>query len=291
VTGTPTRTTTRLPDRARDAFKTGDYAAALDLTDAALKDVPGDPAVHEFKALVLFARGEYERAAAVLHAVLAVTPGMDWTTLSGLYPDVETYTAQLRALEDRCQKDPKAAAPHLVLAYHYLVAGHTDEAAAQLKAVLASEPGDRVARRLLTSLTATPPASSEPSRTAPGGDRAAGSPPSVDLVGRWKGDRDRSTFDLSLDERGRFLWQAAPQGRAKATVSGDYALLGDTLVLKPGDRSPLCAHLTPLTPDSFQFKPAGDDPGDPGLVFRRVAMPSAPDRDQHGGPGERVKEQ
>ena len=127
-------------DRARDAFKAGDYAAALDLTDEALKDVPGDPLVHEFKALALFARGEYARAAAELHAVLAVTPGMNWTTLSGLYPDVATYTGQLRALEDRCRRDPKAAAPCFVLAYHYLVAGHKDAAVAQLKAVLARSP-------------------------------------------------------------------------------------------------------------------------------------------------------
>ena len=124
--------------------------------------MPGDPLVHEFKALVLFARGEDARAAAELHAVLAVRPGMDWTTLSGLYPDVETYTGQLRALEDRCRQDPKAAAPRFVLAYHYLVAGHKDAAVAQLKAVLALEPGDRVARRLLTSLTGTPPAPPEP---------------------------------------------------------------------------------------------------------------------------------
>ena len=124
--------------------------------------MPGDPLVHEFKALVLFARGEDARAAAELHAVLAVRPGMDWTTLSGLYPDVETYTGQLRALEDRCRQDPKAAAPRFVLAYHYLVAGHKDAAVAQLKAVLALEPGDRVARRLLASLTGPPPAPPEP---------------------------------------------------------------------------------------------------------------------------------
>ncbi len=73
-------------DRARDAFKAGDYAAALDLTDEALKDVPDDPLVHEFKALVLFARGEDARAAAELHDVLAVRPGMDWTTLMRALP-------------------------------------------------------------------------------------------------------------------------------------------------------------------------------------------------------------
>lgn len=143
-------------DRARDAFKAGAYAAALDLTDEALKDVPDDPLVHEFKALALFARGEDARAAAELHAVLAVRPGMDWATMSGLYPDVETYTGQLRALEDRCRRDPKAVAPRFVLAYHYLVAGHNDAAVAQLRSLLALEPGDRVARRLVTSLAGPP---------------------------------------------------------------------------------------------------------------------------------------
>jgi tetratricopeptide (TPR) repeat protein len=278
-------------DRARDAFKAGDCAAALDQTDEALKDVPDDLLVQEFKALVLFARGEYAQAADVLHAVLTVRPGMNWTTLSGLYPDVPTYTGQLRALEARCRQDPEAAAPHFVLASHYLIAGHEDTAAAQLKAVLASEPDDREARRLLAALTGTPTASSQPAQPGPGGDRDAAKAPSVDLVGRWRGERDEATFDLSLDERGRFRWQAARQRKATATVSGDYALSKDTLLLKPGDRSPLCALLTRLTPDSFQFKPAGDDSGEPGLVFHRVTTPPAPARDQHGGPGERVNEQ
>ena len=159
-------------ERARDAFKAGDYAVALDLTDAALKDLPVDPLVHEFKALVLFARGEYAQAAAELHTVLAVRTGMDWTTLIGLYPDVATYTGQLRALEDRCRREPKAAAPRFVLAYHYLVAGHKDVALAQLKALITLEPSDRVAGRLLASLTGPPPAPPEPARITPDGDGA-----------------------------------------------------------------------------------------------------------------------
>jgi hypothetical protein len=273
-------------DRARDAFKAGDYAAALDLTDAALEDVPDDPHVHEFKALVLFARGEDARAAAELHTVLAVRPGMDWTTLWRLYPDVATYTGQLRAMEDRCRQDPKAAAPRFDLAYHYLAARHNDAAVAQFKEVLALEPGDRVARRLLALLTGTPTAPAEKTRTVPDGDGAAGRSPSVDLVGRWRGDRDGSTFDLSLDGRGRFVWQAAREGKATATVSGAYALSGDTLTLKAEDRSPLRASVTELSPDSFRLKTVGDIPGDPGLGFRRVAMPVAPDRDQRGGPRE-----
>jgi tetratricopeptide (TPR) repeat protein len=273
-------------DRARDAFKAGDFAAALDLTDAALKDVPDDPLVHEFKALALFARGEDARAAAEIHGVLAARPGMDWATMIGLYPDVETYTGQLRALEDRSRRDPKAAAPRFVLAYHYLVAGHKDAALSQLKAVLASEPGDRVARRLLVSLTGVAPASTEPDRTVLDGDGAAGRPPAVELVGRWRGERDGSTFNLRLDDRGRFLWQAARQGKPSANVSGAYALSGDTLTLKAEDRPPLRVSVTALSPDSFRFTTAADIPGDPGLLVRRVAMPAAPDRDERGGPRE-----
>ena len=255
------------------------------LTDEALKGVPGDPLVHEFKALVLFARGEDPRAAAELHDVLAVRPGMDWKTMSGLYPEVWPYTGQLRALEDRCRQNPKAAASRFVLAYHYLVSGHTDAALAQLKEVLASERGDEVARHLLAALTGTPPAPPEPTttRAVPARDGAAARPPSEDLVGRWRGDRDGSTFELSLDDRGRFVWRAARQGKATATVSGAYAVTGDTLTLKAEDRPPLRTSVTESSPDSLRLKIVGGIPGDPGLGFRRVAMAGAPDRDQRGG--------
>ncbi len=275
-------------DRARDAFKAGDYAAALELIDEAFKDVPSDPLVHEFKALVLFARGEDPRAAAELHDVLAVRPGMDWTTLSGLYPDVATYTGHLRALEDRCRHDLNAAAPRFVLAYHYLAAGHQDAGVAQLKVLITLEPSDRVARRLLASLTGTPSAPPEPTttRAVPERDGAAGRPRSVDLVGRWRGDRDGSTFELSLDGRGRFVWQAAREGKAIATVTGAYALSRDTLTLNAEDRPPLRTSMTESSRDSFRLKTVGDIPGDPGLGFRRVAVPAEPDRDQRGGPRE-----
>jgi hypothetical protein len=39
--------------------------------------VPDDVLIHEFKSLVLFARGEDARADDELHGVLAVTQGMD----------------------------------------------------------------------------------------------------------------------------------------------------------------------------------------------------------------------
>ena len=79
--------------------------------------------MHEFLALALFAQGKYEQAAAPLYAVLSVGPGWDWTTLSGMYPDVDTYTAQLRDLEAYVKANPNSAHARFVLAYQYLCRG------------------------------------------------------------------------------------------------------------------------------------------------------------------------
>ena len=83
-------------DQARDSFLKQDYRQALALDEQAIQSVPNDPVMHEFGALCLFAQGKYEQSAAVLNAVLAVAPGMDWTTMSSLYPDTDVYTKQLR---------------------------------------------------------------------------------------------------------------------------------------------------------------------------------------------------
>ena len=83
-------------DAAREAFQAGDYAGALQQTDAALKVLPNDATLHEFRAVVLFAVGQYDQAAGPLYAVLSVGPGWDWTTMIGLYPSADVYTRQLR---------------------------------------------------------------------------------------------------------------------------------------------------------------------------------------------------
>ena len=67
--------------------------------DQAIALVPNDTVLHEFRGLTLFALGRYKEAAAAEYAVLSAGPGWDWTTLSGLYPNVDVYTEQLRALE------------------------------------------------------------------------------------------------------------------------------------------------------------------------------------------------
>src|SRR6516165_3084087 len=65
-------------DSAREAFKAGNYARALELTDQAIRQMPNDAALHEFRALCLFALQRYDEAAAALYAVLTAGPGWDW---------------------------------------------------------------------------------------------------------------------------------------------------------------------------------------------------------------------
>ncbi|MBI3196355.1 MAG: hypothetical protein HYZ40_02360, partial [Rhodospirillales bacterium] len=45
--------------KARAAFYDGDSAKALKLLDTALKTMPNDTAVHEFRGLVLFSLKKY----------------------------------------------------------------------------------------------------------------------------------------------------------------------------------------------------------------------------------------
>ena len=134
--------------------------------------MPNDTTLHEFLALVLFAQGQYEQAAAPLYAVLSVGPGWDWTTLSGMYPDVATYTGQLRKLEAYITANPRSANARFVLAYEYLCEGHDENALAQLKQVVKLQPGDTLSAQLIARSQPpgdTPPAStvSVPARRRP----------------------------------------------------------------------------------------------------------------------------
>ncbi len=161
-------------DTARTLFSRGDYQLALAETNRAIALVPNDTLMHEFRALCLFATKDYQQAAAAVYAVLSIGPGWDWNTVSGLYPDANAYTQQLRALENYCNENPQAPHARFLLAYHYLLEGHDAEAATELEAVIELQPKDQLAVQLLKSLKKTPgddapagPALSTPAATAP----------------------------------------------------------------------------------------------------------------------------
>jgi tetratricopeptide (TPR) repeat protein len=137
---------------ATDQFKKGDYAAAQETVEKALEKLPGDATLHEFRALTLFAQKNYQEAAAAVYAVLAAGPGWNWDTLKSFYPDVETYTKQLRALEDYQKQNPKKGEASFLLAYHYLTLGAKDAAIKQLERTVEVQPKDQVSAQLIKVL-------------------------------------------------------------------------------------------------------------------------------------------
>ena len=142
----------QLFDQARQAFRLQDLNTAQQQIDQAITRLPNDTTMHEFRALVLFARMKYQDAAATIYSVLAVAPGWDWETLRALYQDSQTYTLQLRALEDFSRANPTDTASRFLLAYHYLVLDAREAAAKVLASVVALQPKDELAARLLESL-------------------------------------------------------------------------------------------------------------------------------------------
>jgi tetratricopeptide (TPR) repeat protein len=142
----------RCMDRARRAFQKGDYAEAQKECERAIRLLPGDPNLHEFGALCQFAQGKYKDAAATLYEVLTAKPVWVWDTLSSFYTSARTYTTQLRALERYVRENPKDAAGHFVLAYHYLALEERDATIGQLREVVKLQPRDQVSPALLEAL-------------------------------------------------------------------------------------------------------------------------------------------
>ena len=258
-------------DDALAKFKAGDYQGALAGFDRAVKLSPKDSIVHEVRALTLFALGRYPEAAATLNAVLVGAPGMDWTTISNVYGSVDAYTGHLRKLEDYCRSNPDSAAGHFVLAYHYLVGGHADMASEALKVVVAKQPGDMVAKRLLEAIT--PPPEEEPkAEAAPAAGEAAATPPDgpeTDLVGTWKATSGNDTIVLSITEDSKFTWKATPAGRPAIELSGDVVTARDAIALNTEKQGSMVGKVQSKGPDAFEFSLAGAPKEAKPLLFQR----------------------
>ncbi len=142
--------------QARAFFKRGDYDNATAEVDSAVQLLPGDRSMHEFRALVLFARGMYADAAAAIYAVLANGPGWDWDTMTGLYASTDAYTQQIRALEAFVGNHPNDSKGHFLLGYHYLVLDDHDAAIAELRTASRLSPEDKLSPQLADALSKTP---------------------------------------------------------------------------------------------------------------------------------------
>ena len=266
---------TPLLDAARAAFMQGDYRTALAQVDQAIALVPNDTVLHEFRGLVLFALGRYNEAAAADYAVLSVGPGWDWTTLSGLYPNVEVYTEQLRALEQYAREHPAESGGEVP-------AGRTLPDVRLQRCRRRAAQGGRATESQGPVVRAT---AQQPLRGGPRGGgscRAGGSGPARggtagggaaggcgSLVGNWTATRpDSATIKLALGSDGKFTWTLDQSGKPQQ-FSGTYSLADNLLVLKQGDNPVMVGQVVLLAGDRFNFKLAGDNPSDPGLTFAR----------------------
>ena len=276
-------------DEALGKFKQGDYPGALASIDRAVKSAPNDTVLHEVRALSLFALGRYPESAATLNSILAVAPGMDWTTMSGLYGSVDTYTGQLRKLEDFCRSNPGSAAGHFVLAYHYLVGGHADLAAEALKVVVAKQPGDIVSKRLLESLEppaeakaeelaaaeapkpAPASAANQPAAQTPAQAEAEAEPagPETDLVGTWKATEGKNSVTLTIGEDSAFTWKAEPEGKPAIELKGTLDSNADQIALQTEEQGTMVANVTSKGPDAFDFLVEGAPKDAKPLQFSR----------------------
>ena len=254
----------RVFDEALARFKAGDYTAALAGCDKAVKLGPKDPIVHEVRALALFALARYPEAAATLNAVLASAPGMDWTTMSGLYGSVDSYTLQLRKLEEFCTSHPADPAAWFVLAYHYLVGGHDDMAADALRVVVKQQPGDVVAKQLLAALDPQPSTES----TTPAAEPAA-TGPETDLVGTWNAKAGDDTVTLAIKDDSTFTWKATPKGQAAVEISGTIETSRDAIALVSEKAGTMGGRVVSKGPDAFEFTLSGGPPGAKPLAFQR----------------------
>ena len=258
-------------ESARLEFKDGNYEQALTDIDQAIASLPKDAVLHEFRSLTLFALGRYRESTAAIHAVLAVGPGWNWTTMSGLYRSTEEYTKQLRALEQHARDNTDAADDRFLLAYHYMTLGHIEPAKNMLNSVLMREPKDTVAADMMRLIggevpdsvaTRRPPADSG---SAPSGATKA---TEADLLGSWASTGPgEAKFALTLTEEGEFSWEYT-SGSDKQQIKGVFVVDDGVLAMEPDSGGVMLANVWNQD-QGFRFDPVGSNDPNASIAFGR----------------------
>jgi tetratricopeptide (TPR) repeat protein len=297
-----TESTEQVFSAARDSFKAGDYQRALDLTDQVIKQTPNAPVVHEFRALCLFALKRYDDAASVAYAVLSAGPCWNWSTLVGLYPDVDTYTNQIRELEAALRSNPNSTPDRFLLAYHYLAQGHTDAAETEFARIAKVEPKDELSASFAKALakakqpapTATAVAGAQPETTggkplvpttanvpvAPAEGTAGTAPstqpaeapptPPAELTGTWKASPSPDTaVTLAIEPDGAYTWSITNKGQQQHSITGHAHYVNDVLSLTQENGPPLAGKIDSKEANKFVFHLMGGGNKAPALTFTK----------------------
>ncbi|MEX2578064.1 MAG: tetratricopeptide repeat protein [Verrucomicrobiales bacterium] len=257
-------------DRAMTDFEEGDYLSALKAVDEAISHAPSDPALHEFRALTLFALGRYGDAAGVLNPVLASGPGWDWETMISFYPSDDVYTRQFRRLENYVEGQPESADSRFLLGYHYMVGGFLGAAYEMFDQVVELQPRDTVAVQLRNLVESSMPVDDEAEVEVVEPAAPMEIVPAEAVAGEWKAvSADEKSIDLTLGADGKFTW--AYEGRAKGSVlSGEWVIDEDGQLVLTDEDVQLVGTIALEDDDTMHFVLAGSPEGDPGLVFVRL---------------------
>ena len=257
------------------AFKQRDYLKALDFANKAVGEAPGDGALHEYRALVLFALGKYSEAAGVLNPVLAGGPGWDWTTMISLYDSQETYMQQFKGLQSYSESKPDAADARFLMGYHYMVCGYLAEASAEFAAAAKLQPADTVSAQLrdLTKASSNNgDTEADEEQTEPSAEETPPPPapvPLEKLAGTWVSDKGaQGTVTLAFKDDGKFIWTFKNADKSNE-FGGEYSMNDNGLLVLDAEESQMVASVELPKDDELKFVLSGGPPGDPGLVFAK----------------------
>jgi uncharacterized protein (TIGR03066 family) len=295
----PTEEGQNLISQADEAFQKGDYESALNLSEKAVKQMPKNADLHQFRSLCLFALKRYRESGMAAHAALVGGKGWNWDTLRGFYPEKDVYTGQLRNLEQSVKDKPTDAAGQFLLGYHYMMLGHSDAAGSQMATVVKLEPRDKLAAKMLVVISQKTgkqyggqpvddakkpmqpaPASSDPSALPmdeeplqPGNvtptEQPAAKTAAFSIVGNWKASADGSVITLSFTKDGKFRWSAKDGGQS-FTIDGTYTLTNNLLKMtSPKEKQPLEGTLTAKGGNEFELKLKDAEADEPALTFKR----------------------
>ena len=174
-----------------------------------------------------------------------------------LYQNQETYTTQLRALEEAAKSHPDSADVRFLLAYHYITCDHQDAAVVMLQEVVRLQPKDELASDLLKMYSTAPEKSDAAATAAPDPELAKPAYPLEKLQGDWAAQDDTGSFKLHLDKSDAFTWTFTRDGQPQK-VSGAYIVRGNNLVMQPDTGGTMLSTITLKDDGTLAFTPIGD---------------------------------
>ena len=178
---------------------------------------------------------------------------------------MDTYTQQLRALEQYRKANPQSAQARFLLAYHDLTGGHSEAALTEFKEVVKLQPADQLSAQMVKTLT--PPAEGEPVPTPE--DTAVATTPveAGKRMGAWKATPpDGTVVALTVTADNKFSWKFT-QNKKPQEFTGTSTLADNLLILRPAEGPPLVGQVAMLADNKLNFRLDANNPGDQGLTF------------------------